>query len=892
MSTKTNNQTTINQSVNFEAVFEAMPGYSVLLNIDAPVYTILAATHAYLQPSGKTKENTIGKGLFEAFPRNPDDANFKGDINLQTSFHKVIETKQLDVFSHRYDIPNADGGFIESWWRASNQPVLDEKGNVVYIIHTAEDITYEIKAKQNEDKVKGLQQAYNLFMQAPVAIHVIKGDALIIDFANPLTLTLWGKEDDVIGKPLLQALPEIANLGIVDLLHHIRQTEESYEAYEASVDLIRWGKKEKVYVNFNFQPYYEDGNEKASGVLVIATEVTDKVAIKNELKEKETNLQQSEQRFRAAVDAVQGVLWTNDANGEMQGEQPGWSALTGQTMEEYKGYGWSKLVHPDDVQHSLEAWQEALRERKMYVCQHRLKVKNGEWRTFSIRAIPLFNDDNTVREWVGVHTDITEQQKAAQALEQSEKEFRQLAESLPQLVWTTDGKGRQTFVSKRWEDFTGFALMDDETFQKVVHPDDYKSLMKVWVEAIASEKTYKAEVRYKNKNGRYHWFYIQGEPVRNESNKIDKWVGACIDITDRKIAEENLRLTSERFRLLADALPMFVWTTDAEGNLTYINKAESEFTGLTLEELKKKDWLEMIHPDDYDENLWLWKHALKNGENFECERRIRRKDGVYRWRLTRAVPQYDIHGNLQSWLGAGTDIHELHELDEQKDLFIAMVSHELKTPITSIKGYVQMMQQKYSANDDAFLINALATVNKQIGRTTKLISDLLDVSKIKSGRLPLHKEEFVLNNLVQEMINEVHHLNTIYQFHFLEEANALVFADRERIGQVLINLLTNAVKYSPRNKEIKIKTFVTNECISVSVEDFGIGINAHDQKKIFEQFYRVEGTNESKFSGFGIGLFIASQIVQKHNGSITVQSNPGKGSVFSFSLPFEQLLPV
>ncbi len=887
----TDNKVKTDQSINFNAVFEAMPGKSVLLAIDAPIYTILAATHGYLHHSGKTKENTIGKGLFEVFPRNPDDTDFKGDINLQTSFQKIIHTRQVDVFSHRYDIPNPDGGFVESYWRTSNQPVFDEQGNVNYIVHTAEDITFEIKAKQTEEKAKGLQQAYNLFMQAPVAIHIIKGDSLLIDFANPLTLTLWGRGDDVIGKPLLEVLPEIAELGIADLLHQIQETGQSYEAYEASVDLLRWGKKEKVYINFNFQPYYENGSDKATGVLIIAMEVTDKIAIRKELQNKELSLRRSEQRFRAAVDAVEGILWTNDANGEMQGEQPGWSALTGQTLQEYKGYGWSKLVHPDDVQFSIDAWQEALRERKMYVCQHRLKVKNGEWRTFSVRAIPLFNEDDTIREWVGVHTDITEQQKAAETLAQSAKEFRQLAESLPQLVWTTDAKGNQTFVSNRWEKFTGFAKMDVDSFQKVVHPNDYKYLMSVWTEALASGKTYKAEVRYKNKNGIYHWFYISGEPIQNKTGKIEKWVGACIDINDRKKAEENLRLTSDRFRMLTDALPMFVWTTDALGNLTYVNEAESNYTGLTLEQMKTQ-WMKLIHSDDFANNEILWNNALQTGENFECERRILRKDGAYRWRLTRAVPQRNADGSIQSWLGAGTDIHELRQLDEQKDYFIAMVSHELKTPITSIKGYVQMMQQKYGSYDDAFLTNALSTVNKQIGRTTKLISDLLDVSKIKSGRLSLHKEDFAINKLVQEMIDEVKQINSSYQFHFSEEVNALVYADKERIGQVLINLLTNAVKYSPEKKQIKIKSFLTEQCVTIAIVDFGIGITTHDQKKIFEQFYRVEGTNENKFTGFGIGLFIASQIVQKHKGTIAVQSTPGKGSVFSFSLPYEQLLPV
>ncbi len=533
------NPTKTNLSIGFDAVFQAMPGCSILLATDAPVYTVLVATSNYLQSVGKTKDNIIGKGWFEVFSAHSNDADYRHDINLQSSFQKVIHTQQQDVFNYFHDVQNADGSSTPSYTQIINKPVMDEN-KVAYIIHTIEDLPYPAIAEQSKEK--GLEQAYSLFMQAPVAIHIIKGESLIIDFANPLTLTLWGRGEEVIGQPLLQVLPEIEDLGIAELLRQIRETGQYYEAYEACVDLVRWGKKEKVYVNFNFQPYYENGSGKATGVLIVATEVTNKVSIKKELQNKELQLRRSEQRFRAAINAVEGVLWTNDANGEMQGEQPGWSALTGQTLEEYKGYGWSKLVHPDDAQPTIDAWQKALSEQKMFVFQHRLKVKNGEWRTFSVRAIPLFNEDNTIREWVGVHTDITDQQKNAQILAQSEMEFRQLTESLPQLVWTTDGKGEQLFVSKRWEEFTGFARMDEESFEKVVHPNDYKYLMEVWAEALASGKTYKAEVRYKNKKGIYHWFYISGESLRNERGEIEKWVGACIDINDRKKAEENLRL--------------------------------------------------------------------------------------------------------------------------------------------------------------------------------------------------------------------------------------------------------------------------------------------------------------------------------------------------------------
>ncbi len=280
--------------------------------------------------------------------------------------------------------------------------------------------------------------------------------------------------------------------------------------------------------------------------------------------------------------------------------------------------------------------------------------------------------------------------------------------------------------------------------------------------------------------------------------------------------------------------------------------------------------------------------SVKSGTNFILEHRFRRDDGEYRWQLSRAIPQRDVDGKIQMWVGTSTDIQEIKEHDQQKDYFISMASHELKTPITSMKGYVQILQSMHLNSEDTFLKKSLGIIDKQIVTLTNLISDLLDLSKIKSGSLSLNKEHFQINGLLQEVIDEIEHINPDFSVDFSRGAETLIYADRERIGQVMINFLTNAVKYSPDSREIKIKTFTEADQIVISVQDSGIGINKKDQEKIFERFYRVEGKNEKTFPGFGIGLFIASEIIHRHNGKIGVKSEPGKGSLFYFSLPFNR----
>lgn len=493
--------------------------------------------------------------------------------------------------------------------------------------------------------------------------------------------------------------------------------------------------------------------------------------------------------------------------------------------------------------------------------------------------------DDSIIGVMAVAVEVTEQVIATQKIEESEKVFRELADSLPELVWTTDKDGKRTFMSRRWKEFTGVDPWQDNALVSLLHPDDVLPTREKWERCLQTGDPYNHQLRMKNSVGEYHWFYANGEAIRNAAGEIEKWVGAYTNLNEQKIAEEKLKLTSERFRLLADSMPQFVWTADAEGNLDYFNKAVYDYTDITAGEIENGGWLQIVHPDERDENIRLWLNAIKSGNDFVFEHRFRRNDGFYRWQLSRAIPQRDEYGNIQLWVGTSTDIHEIKALDEEKDFFIAMVSHELKTPITSMKGYVQLLQHKYKTSKDDFLRNSLSMVNKQIIKTTRLISELLDVSKIKSGSLSLNLEQVKVNQLVKEVINEIEHVHSGYNFHFTAQADALVFADRERIAQVLTNLISNAIKYSPGLDKISITTEIVDASVKVSIRDYGIGISKTDQQKIFQRFYRVEGKNENRFSGFGIGLFIASEIIKKHHGNIGVDSEPDQGSVFFFELP-------
>lgn len=353
-------------------------------------------------------------------------------------------------------------------------------------------------------------------------------------------------------------------------------------------------------------------------------------------------------------------------------------------------------------------------------------------------------------------------------------------------------------------------------------------------------------------------------------------------LNDKNEALQNLVYELE---FLADTVPSVVWTSKPDGNLDYINKRWYDQSGKTKQETIGTKWAETLHPDDVQHAIKEWQYALKTGEPYETEFRCLNKYGEYRWYLVRALPLKDADGKIVKWYGTNTDVQHQKELEQQKDNFLGIASHELKTPVTSLKAYAQVMEAMFKRSGDLKNADLLSKMNKQVDRLTNLISDLLDVTKINAGRLQFNQSSFDFNEMVEEVIEEVQRTSgkhtIIKKLNFKKE----IFGDRERICQVVTNLLTNAVKYSPDANEVVITTEEHKTDVHVCVQDFGIGINKEKTDRVFEQFYRVSGNKEHTFPGLGLGLYISSEIVKRLNGKIWVNSVENKGSTFCFSIP-------
>lgn len=235
------------------------------------------------------------------------------------------------------------------------------------------------------------------------------------------------------------------------------------------------------------------------------------------------------------------------------------------------------------------------------------------------------------------------------------------------------------------------------------------------------------------------------------------------------------------------------------------------------------------------------------------------------------------------------EIESRKAAENKKDEFISIASHELKTPLTSIMGYVQLLQRSLKKYKDKSVDNYLGRTNLQLGKLKNLIGDLLDISKIESGKIEFNKKEFDFHAMLQSAIDIVQQTQDCSIIH-TKSVETQVFGDEMRIEQVIINYLTNAIKYSPECKEVEIESSITDhEEIKLTVRDFGIGIPKEMQSKLFEKFYRVE-SSATRFQGLGIGLFISSEIVKRHNGTWGVVSTEGKGSEFWFKIPLKNTL--
>jgi signal transduction histidine kinase len=374
-------------------------------------------------------------------------------------------------------------------------------------------------------------------------------------------------------------------------------------------------------------------------------------------------------------------------------------------------------------------------------------------------------------------------------------------------------------------------------------------------------------------------FYRLYEQNR-ELNRIQASLRSEIEF--RKKVEGELQERAGELHTILESIPQIAFTTNAEGGIEFVNEQWLSYA-------PSKQEFPLTHPDDADLKR-QWERTIISGEALELEVRVRRVDSEdYRFHLLRAIPIREGDA-ITKWVGTFTDIEDQKEAVKRKDEFISIASHELKTPLTTIKAYVQLLERSIGAEDPTRMYVERTLV--QVKKLDNLIVDLLDLSKIESGKLKFNKKPFAFEAVLSDAVEMIRQTYPAYTIVRKGAADVELFGDETRIEQVIINYLTNAVKYSPDHKEVQIEAGVdAGGQVYVRVKDYGIGIRKDHQSDIFGKFYRVEESAD-RFQGLGIGLYICAEIIRRHDGQYGVESEPGQGSTFYFSVPIQQTLPL
>lgn len=744
------------------------------------------------------------------------------------------------------------------------------KGNKVALLFT--DIT---ERKQNEEALKQGEKLIRLINDSiPAFISYVDANERYV-FVNRAYENYFG---NVQGKYVCDVVDEATYKRSKPAIKKVLTGERII--FENSLEL----KDGVMELEVKYVPDISDDGS-VRGFVVLAHDISDRKRVEEALRESAT-------RFKTYAEAMPQMAFMADAEGNIIYYNQRWYNYIG-NLENTEGWGWKDqpIHHPADIQKAIDTWKLSVETGESYEIEYRLRKHTGEYRWHLGRAVPVRDKNGKIELWLGSNTDIHLQKQAEEALRRSEEYYKTMTDNTPIMTRITRPDGSCTYLNKQWYKYSGRSPEEGLGFGwlQVVHPDDTVKAEEIFVKANQQQVPFSFEYRLKSGYGEYRWHLDSGLPKFDDEGNYEGMIGAVIDIHERKITEEKLRESEEFSRTLLESSPDCVKALDMDGKVLSINPQ-----GLKM--------LEIDGPDDYKGRSWLsfWKDSDHYREaEIAIEKAVRGEIGHFSgfnpttkgspmWWDVLIAPVYDAEQNVERLISVSRDISKLKELEQQKDDFIGIASHELKTPVTSIKAYTQVLQNRFNKAEDTKSAEMLGKMDGQINKLTGLISDLLDVTKIEQGKLQFRKEEFEFGALVNEVVEEIQRTTTRHNILNESRESCKVTGDRERIGQVITNFLTNAIKYSPQADKVMVNTEIDDDRLLLSVTDYGVGLSETDQTKVFERFYRVGGAGYETFPGLGLGLFISAEIIRRHGGEMWVESKKGDGSTFYFSLRLNQ----
>ena len=485
-----------------------------------------------------------------------------------------------------------------------------------------------------------------------------------------------------------------------------------------------------------------------------------------------------------------------------------------------------------------------------------------------------------------------------------ENNFRSIANDVPSMLWKATCATNGQWFNKVWLEYTGHTL-DEECalpWTSSIHPDDQQGFSDVIHTSFEARINFSTQYRMRRADGEYRWVVNRGTPRFDAAGDFLGFVGMCIDIDENQTNLERISKTEERLRLATEVSDVGIFEFNFVTQEIFTNSHYDRAFGYVgpLEHWGLERFSSHIHPEDREWVMSSIRHALDLRSEFELEFRVLWLDSTERWIRLIGKVEGSSEGVVTRLLGTTMDITEkrasedmLHEALFYRDEFLSIASHELKTPLTSLKLQSQMFRRAIERKEEdpystERVDRLVEQTDRQVRRLGRLVDDMLDISRIRTGRLSINPEPVEVASMVAEVLDRMkdQFKEAAYQMpKLVVKGSCSIDCDRLRVEQVISNLLSNAIKYG-RGRLISVSVECTREAVLIKIQDQGIGIQAENLEKIFSRFQRAVPASE--VSGLGLGLYIARQIVEAHHGRLTVQSSIDEGSEFTVELPVKE----
>jgi PAS domain S-box-containing protein len=632
------------------------------------------------------------------------------------------------------------------------------------------------------------------------------------------------------------------------------------------------------------------------------------------------SLRDAETRYRALVEQLPLVTYVSAI------DKPGFSTYVSPQIEGLLGYApdewlatpnmfW-RVVHPDDAERVRVEHRNGYASGKPFSTRYRLIARDGRVVWVEDEVIVVVDAKGAPTQAQGFLLDITHRKAAELALGESEERFRTLVGNIPGLIFrcAIDGDWTMEFLSDEVEEIVGYPASDFvrnkvRTFASVIHPEDASRVARDVEEAVRENRPYTIESRMVHRDGGLRYVVERGQAVlgRGGHSKLD---GAIFDLTERWQAE------SERMKLAAivESSDDAIIGTDLEDRITTWNRGAERLYGYSAAETLGHHF--SFHmPDELGDERKALVGRVVAGEDIRSFETVRvRKDGVRVDVSLTISPIRDAAGTVVGVSTIARDItletrarrereelvaelearnERLSELDRLKDEFVALVSHELRTPLTSIRGYLELVLEGDAGDLNDEQRQFLGVVERNAHRLLALVGDLLFLAQMEAGKLSLEVGAVDLSAIAAESVETARPLAEEKDVTLTLATGplALIAGDRARLAQLLDNLISNGIKFTPAEGRVDVRVRGERGQAVIEVRDTGMGIPSDEQEHLFERFFRTAKATEQAIPGTGLGLAISKAIVYAHGGRITFASSEGSGTTFRVSIPIRQLAP-